>query len=863
MKYFYGLLLFLFSTYSFSQCLQIESILVDACGPEEGLNEMVRFRVGNAALNTSNLNVNWPNNDWEGLVQNGVTASKVAALNADILAAGGCGQLLQPTNGVLPANAVVILVTSFNFDTSLNQFGPITDTIYMLFQNNPSTTSGHFANSGTGMRTLQVSFGDCSDSVTYNRALLIDQNGAQTAGDGATVQFTPGGQATYINNGCSAPVPPFTVDAGAAPLTACAGSQINLNGSAQGQQSVQWTAASGTFSAASNLSTTYTLSPQATGAITLTLTGTNSCGATVSDIIIVNVTPAITPNFQTQLTLCQGATAPVLATTSPNGISGTWNPATINNQASGTYTFTPTAGQCAIATTLSVTITNGITPNFQTQLTLCQGATAPVLATTSPNGISGTWNPATINNQASGTYTFTPNAGQCAIATTLSVTITNSVAPDFQTQFTLCQGATAPVLATTSPNGISGTWNPATINNQASGTYTFTPNAGQCAIATTLSVTITNGITPNFQTQLTLCQDATAPVLATTSPNGISGTWNPATINNQASGTYTFTPNAGQCAIATTLSVTITNSVAPDFQTQFTLCQGAAAPVLATTSPNGISGTWNPATINNQASGTYTFTPNAGQCAIATTLSVTITNSVAPDFQTQLTLCQGATASVLETTSPNGISGTWNPAMIDNQSSGIYVFTPTAGQCAQAVTLTVTLSNPVIRIDQFCESGDYMLQLNADGISDPNPEIEWTDASGVVIGNSLTLNLTDVIGGTSVSFPAVFNVSVRLSSGCELTDSATVNGIFCTIPKGVSPNGDGANDDFDLSGLDVSELKIFNRYGLGVFSKRNYTKEWHGQSDNGNELPDGTYYYALTTTSGKVRTGWVYLIRKA
>ena len=47
------------------------------------------------------------------------------------------------------------------------------------------------------------------------------------------------------------------------------------------------------------------------------------------------------------------------------------------------------------------------------------------------------------------------------------------------------------------------------------------------------------------------CQNATAPRSPTTSTNGITGTWSPATINTATAGTvtYTFTPDAGQCAI--------------------------------------------------------------------------------------------------------------------------------------------------------------------------------------------------------------------------------------------------------------------------------------------------------------------------
>ncbi|RWX01373.1 T9SS type B sorting domain-containing protein [Flavobacterium cerinum] len=101
------------------------------------------------------------------------------------------------------------------------------------------------------------------------------------------------------------------------------------------------------------------------------------------------------------------------------------------------------------------------------------------------------------------------------------------------------------------------------------------------------------------------------------------------------------------------------------------------------------------------------------------------------------------------------------------------------------------------------------------------------------------------------------------AEGCAAIYGLTLQKLGCEIPKGISPNGDGKNDSFDLSSFDVSELKIFNRYGKIVFSKKNYSDEWHGQSDNGNDLPDATYYYMLQLNNGESKTGWVYVIRKS
>src|ERR1041384_7563339 len=109
-----------------------------------------------------------------------------------------------------------------------------------------------------------------------------------------------------------------------------------------------------------------------------------------------------------------------------------------------TYSFTPTAGQCATSVTMDVVITAQVTPTFTQIGPLCQNATAPLLPITSNNGITGTWSPATINTSVVGTttYTFTPTAGQCGTPTTMDVVITSQITPTFTQVGTLCQNAT-------------------------------------------------------------------------------------------------------------------------------------------------------------------------------------------------------------------------------------------------------------------------------------------------------------------------------------------------------------------------------------------------------------------------------------
>ena len=421
----------------------------------------------------------------------------------------------------------------------------------------------------------------------------------------------------------------------------------------------------------------------------------------------VTVNPNITPTFSfgTSLTICAGEPVPSLPTTSGNGITGTWSPSVVDNQNSGTYTFTPNAGQCATTATFTVTVNPIVTPTFSfgASLNICAGGSVPTLPNTSTNGITGTWNPSVVDPQNSGTYTFTPDAGQCATSVTFTVTVTPNITPTFSfgTSLNICAGGSVPTLPTTSTNGINGTWNSAVVDDQNSGTYTFTPNPGQCAITTTFTVTVTPNITSafSFGTSINLCAGDAAPALPTTSTNGITGSWSPASIDNQNSGSYTFTPDPGQCALTVTLTVTVNPIVTPvfSFGTSLNICAGGSVPTLPNTSNNGINGTWNPSVVDPQNSGTYTFTPGAGQCATSATFTVTVTPNITPTFSfgTSLTICDGGSVPTLPANSTNNITGTWNPAVVDNQNSGIYTFTPHPGQCALSATFTVTV-NPIL-----------------------------------------------------------------------------------------------------------------------------------------------------------------------
>ncbi|SMD16445.1 DUF7507 domain-containing protein, partial [Pedobacter nyackensis] len=82
------------------------------------------------------------------------------------------------------------------------------------------------------------------------------------------------------------------------------------------------------------------------------------------------------------------------------------------------------------------------------------------------------------------------------------------------------------------------------------------------------------------------------------------------------------------------------------------------------------------------------------------------------------------------------------------------------------------------------------------------------------------------------------------------------------IPNTFTPNGDGKNDTFLITGMENYEavgIFIYNRWGDEVYRNSNYRNEWDGKG-----LNDGTYFYVLKLKKGKTeetRRSWVLLKR--
>ena len=72
------------------------------------------------------------------------------------------------------------------------------------------------------------------------------------------------------------------------------------------------------------------------------------------------------------------------------------------------------------------------------------------------------------------------------------------------------------------------------------------------------------------------------------------------------------------------------------------------------------------------------------------------------------------------------------------------------------------------------------------------------------------------------------------------------------VPNGITPNGDGLNDELVFDALlntteeyPNNEIVIFNRWGDIVYQARPYLNDWRGTNNKGEALPHATYYYIL------------------
>lgn len=500
-----------------SGCFQIQSIGADACGDgaQEGLNEMFFIQIGASPLNLLTATVAWPSNTFTNF--NCANAAFIAAANATITAGGTI--LPVPAGGILPANANVVIMTSSTPNIAPNTFANVSDTLYMAFHCSTNPT-GYFLNGGgSGTRTLSMTFSaGCTDLVTYNVASLANSNGAY-------VNFSQTGTATYLDYDC---VAPFSVQDNSVVIDApdpvtptfnpvgpfCSGAAI----AALPTSSTNTPAITGAWSPSINnaATTTYTFTPDP---------ATQCATSTQLTITITPVNATAGPNVNP--TLCLGDLMPniIIPTTGatgigvpsglPLGVTAVWagNIITISGTptAAGVFNYSiPLTGGCG-----NVNAIGTITVNSPQSVTLGYGGPFCVLSgSASPNnswtgGGVYTALPATLVINAStgvinlatsppGTYDVTFRPTGCGQQVTTTVVLNAPPVAAVIPTDNICSGSSTNLPLTSSPAGATFSW------TQTSVVATGASNGSGSAINQVLQVpglvqgTVTYTITPSL-----------------------------------------------------------------------------------------------------------------------------------------------------------------------------------------------------------------------------------------------------------------------------------------------------------------------------------------------------------------------------
>jgi gliding motility-associated-like protein len=102
--------------------------------------------------------------------------------------------------------------------------------------------------------------------------------------------------------------------------------------------------------------------------------------------------------------------------------------------------------------------------------------------------------------------------------------------------------------------------------------------------------------------------------------------------------------------------------------------------------------------------------------------------------------------------------------------------------------------------------------------------------------------------------PGVYKLKIRDARNCYRDMEYYIN-CCIFIPTGMSPNGDGKNDNWEVKGIELFEdlsISVFNLQGQLVHYQRNNYIPWNG-TINGVMAPVGDYYFVIESIPNKIR----------
>ncbi len=598
--------------------------------------------------------------------------------------------------------------------------------------------------------------------------------------------------------------------------------------------------------------------------------------------VTVNPTPTVSTAAATSI--CSGQTVTLTAS---GASTYTWNPGGLSG---GSVTVSPTSNQnytvigssvagCTNTAISNVSVTTSPTVVAQ-PMSICTGGTGTL---TAMGASSYTWNPGnvtgstfTASSSSTTNYTVTGSNGSCVSSATVDMTVGALLSIAINSP-TICAGQST--ILSASVSATSYTWNTgantSTVVVTPTTTTSYTVNVTSPGCNGTGTTTVFVNALPTVTVNgAAICSGQMVTLTASGASNY---TWTPSGVNGSTfavspstSTTYSVIGGTGGCTNIATTDVTVTPTPTLTVNSP-TICGGSAT-LIASGATNY---TWSPGGQNTSSivvspstTSFYTVDAANGACFTTTTTMVYV-NSAPPLFITLTNpspYCPGTCSNFSTTTGYNSVvfdygdaTGTTTVTTHCYAGSGTYTVTASATYSSGCSLVTNTVVNV-----SFLPIATATFGIN-NGTSFP-------------VGTNVSFNSFSVTGNwsfgdgsavlTNTMDPShIFNTPgnycvklVTITSTVSCADSIKkcldiIQPISILIPNVFTPNGDGNNDVFKVTGTGITTFHciIFDRWGLRMYEWDGIGGGWDGYTKAGSQASSGTYYYIIEykTADGK------------
>ncbi|MFN5324533.1 MAG: gliding motility-associated C-terminal domain-containing protein [Bacteroidota bacterium] len=667
----------------------------------------------------------------------------------------------------------------------------------------------------------------------------------------------------------------------------------------------------------SNGATSQTISNLPAGIYTVTVTDSTQCTKTVT--IPVSAPQPITLNETITDNTCDNASGSISLNPSGGG-TGTYtyqwsngsNASTISNLAGGAYTVTVTSPNgCTQSGVFNITTQIPLSASTNGNQTACGGDPVNIVATASggntpytynwSNGFSGSSQ--TVNPSITTVYTVSViDSLGCTSTASLTVDVFPYPVLAISSDTTVCNAGSAQLSAS---GASSYSWSPSTglsdpnvsnptANPASTTTYFITGYNGTCATTDSVTVVVLPAIVLNEVVVGNICDNSSGSI--SVSPTGgqpgstYGYLWSngstSSSINGLSGGSYSVTvTDAVGCTQVGTFSVNTVVPVTAISGGNQNSCEGD--PVVISASATGGTAPYSYAWSNSIIGGNQTVNPTTTTTYTATatdasgcTSSVDIIVNVTPYPNLQVsdndTICYQSSAAL----SVVGASTySWSPSTgLNNTTSSnptasplsttTYIVTGFNGSCSSTDSVTINVLSqiqPSFTPDTL--QGFPPLTVNFSNTSTGAQSYNWDFGDG---GTSTTENPTHIYTNNG-SYTVLLTATNELGCSDTLSFSFIVVDAFSSllIPNIFTPNGDGLNDLFLFDEVGIVQLScsILNRWGNEIYTWDKLEGSWNGKSQDGAELPSGSYVYVVKAVGIEGKTydlrGFFQLVRES